>query len=187
MFEKLEKKARQNKRFATLLKKLKEEGLTEVETLELENLLKSWGLFSSLQGLSFQSKVSKIKPSVKMVQRSTFESIEATNEIASNIIQKKPSNILYQVILVSIGKQLFTNGQKVFAEEAGLKRKMWIRTRNAKTEERAHSSLEGKIIPRDALFTLPDGSKVYAPHDWKNARNPAKEFINCGHAIIYLP
>lgn len=84
-------------------------------------------------------------------------------------------------------KEGFAKGQGASAQELGLDWKMWLRTVEPRTgERRAHSVLEGKIIPRDEKFSLPSGELVDAPHDWSIA-NPAYEWTNCGHQVLYVP
>lgn len=84
-------------------------------------------------------------------------------------------------------RQGFGTGQKVSAEENQLLFKQFIRVSNPSTgESRPHSVLEGQIIPRNKKFKLPSGELIEAAHDW-NISNPAAQWVNCGHATIYLP
>jgi hypothetical protein len=83
----------------------------------------------------------------------------------------------------------FSAGAEAAGTEAGAQYKEWIRTYPAKHPRDWHDALEGAVIPVNRKFVLPGGPNagkaVDGPHDWKSVRDPG-EWLNCGHAIIYL-
>ena len=71
--------------------------------------------------------------------------------------------------------------------------KTWVRAWPRTTTRDWHDELEdGKAIPVDHLFTLPDhpknpsppGTQVYGPRDWERAPE-AGQWMNCGHALAF--
>jgi len=71
--------------------------------------------------------------------------------------------------------------------------KTWVRAWPRTTTRDWHDELEdGKAIPLDDLFTLPDhpknpsppGTQVYGPRDWERAPE-AGQWMNCGHALAF--
>lgn len=76
------------------------------------------------------------------------------------------------------------SGVAVAGEMTGLPGKQWYRAGGVKEPRRSHTLLEGVIIPRDALFSLPTGRCLH-PHDWKNLPL-AGEWVNCRHAVWYV-
>lgn len=69
------------------------------------------------------------------------------------------------------------------AVEAGAEWKTWTRIMPRRTS-RDHGMLNGASLPRDALFTLPNGRRVFGPRDWRRDPDP-EEWVNCGHGLIY--
>ena len=78
-----------------------------------------------------------------------------------------------------------TVGLEVVADEAKLGYKTWVRIYPVKEPRRWHQALEGRTIPRDALFTLGlTGQQCRYPHDWEMVPEPG-EWMNCGHSVVY--
>jgi hypothetical protein len=69
------------------------------------------------------------------------------------------------------------------AVEAEAGWKTWTRIMPRQTS-RDHGMLNGASLPRDALFTLPNGKRVFGPRDWARDPDPG-EWVNCGHGLVY--
>jgi hypothetical protein len=85
----------------------------------------------------------------------------------------------------------YHGGAEAAAAAGEAKFKMWIRSYSGPSEHRHwHDALNGATVPRDAKFVLsagPDpGAEVNGPHDWASLPSAA-QWVNCGHALIYVP
>lgn len=166
-----------------------------VITAEGEKALEAWigeaYLQALLLGYTNQIGLLDIAPSVGAVTASKALATQKAAQLAPTVLkalEKAPELINLTENLLTYGAAIegHTRGQQVAAETHSLPLKRWVRYRTPKTGKRKHSSLEGLTIPRDELFTLPSGAKVYGPHDWE--RYPkVSEWINCGHGLIFLP
>lgn len=84
----------------------------------------------------------------------------------------------------------WSQGAREAGRRGGARWKVWVRVYPAKHPRDWHAALEGQTLPETDLFILPGGpnagKRVSAPHDWDRVPDPA-EWVNCGHAVIYVP
>lgn len=104
--------------------------------------------------------------------------------------QRGPDPKAYVNLLADVvARQSWTAGAEQAGEAGGARFKQWIRAYPSKRRRDWHDLLNGVSIPIAASFVLPGGpnrnASVDGPHDWARLPDPG-EWINCGHAVIYL-
>ena len=181
-----------DKKIVKALVRVSENVYTAADIEYINIYFKQLYLRSSLTGYIAQSQL----VNMPLSKYGTSESVKFAKAKADELTAKLEANLpgkrelvpnLRTFIADSAPKEGLATGQGFSAQENKLDFKIWIRTGPDRVgPSRAHSKLEGKTIPRTAKFTLPDGQKVDGPHDW-NIRNPAAEWVNCHHSIVYVP
>jgi len=157
----------------------------------VSNLMYTIFTTATLAGYAFQQEVFK-QPSA--ITRAALEQwrdeatdyARARQSTASTLLPSLVTASALYWLAIAAGqgmKQGFGNGQRSSADENDAQFKTWVRTAR-RFEPRRHSNLEGVTLPIDSLFRLPNGSRVYQPHDWERYPNPA-EWVHCGHGLIY--
>lgn len=123
-------------------------------------------------------------PTPEMLRLVTLEAERILGNISPLLDLEKPM-IRDRIIQILRGGVLqgTDSGSLAVAVEGGAEFKTWIRL-FPREESRDHGMLNGVTIPRDSLFTLPNGVQVFGPRDWKNYPSP-EEWINCGHGLVF--